>query len=222
MADLQRYRDFAPTGFDAKGLNARTIGPEDDEDRGDWLVSPVSRTRDTDDPLVLSNWDCILKALGGEGADCEVHRFGHWGPGWFELVLVRPETPAAFELEQLAGSLEDYPVLDDEDHSRREYEADLEGITDQAKNWVKDGAPEDWASRVFSKLDSKYWGVYSQPGGGHVPDQDLRAALRALKLMEPKYLRVRILGLRQVRRPGFAPFYRDVVVKRLNPAHWEY
>lgn len=217
---LQRYAEFQPTGFDAKGLNARRMGSENDEDRGDWLVCPVSQTRDSeDDPLTASNWAAQLKALGGEGADVEIHRFGHWGPGWFEIVIVRPGSPAEAEAEGLAAALEDYPLLDEEDHSRREYEADIEGIKDQARNLIREGAPEDWPAQVFRKLDSRYWGVYSRAGGGHVPEGELRAILRALRLMEPKYLKVRILALREVRRPGFAPFYRDVTVKRYNPAY---
>lgn len=220
MSDtLQRYGDFAPTGFDSKGLNARTMGPEDDEDRSEWLVCPVSRTRDSDDdPLTASNWEAQLEALGGEGADVEIHRFGHWGPGWFEIVLVRPGTPAEAEAERLAGALEDYPLLNEDDHSRREYEADIEGIRDQAANLVRDDAPKDWPSRVYraSELES---GTYSRPGGGSMDEDELRAVLKRLKLMEPKYLRVRVLALRQVTRPGFAPFYRDVTVKRYNPAY---
>lgn len=39
------YREFAPTGFDAEGLNAHDMGTDDDPDRSEWLVAPVSRTR---------------------------------------------------------------------------------------------------------------------------------------------------------------------------------
>lgn len=51
----------------------------------------------------------------------EVHRFGHWGPGWFEIILVHPSREK--EVEDIERSLEDYPVLDDEDFSAKEYEA---------------------------------------------------------------------------------------------------
>lgn len=204
----------------------RGCGNYEPEDlgRADWLVCPVSRTRDTADLLEVSNWEAQLEALGGEGPDAEVHRFGHWGPGWFELVLVRPGTPAETKAEEIAGALEEYPVLDDEDHSRREYEAQLEGVRDQAGPWVRDNARDGWEGRV---LRWKGWTDcrdgrpedYTRPGGGGPSDADMRRCLRALRLMEPKYHRVRWLGLRKVTRPGFAPFYRDIRVRNYNPAY---
>jgi hypothetical protein len=51
-----------------------------------------------------------------------VHRFGHWGPGWFELILIQPGTKQAEEAERLESCLADYPVLDEQDLSAREWE----------------------------------------------------------------------------------------------------
>lgn len=106
----QKYAEFRPTQFDCKGLN---LG-----DRQDWVVVPHSRTRDSG-PLAESNFAVALRELGGESETCEVHRFAHWGPGWFEIILVSPER------EEEADALEcaDYPVLDDSDFSEREQEA---------------------------------------------------------------------------------------------------
>lgn len=111
---MQRYRDFAPTGFDARGAFL--------EDRQDWLVLPVSQTRDSGE-LDQSNFAAALAICGGESDEVEVHRFGHWGPGWFEVILVRPDSPAADMAEQVETRLQDYPVLDEKDLSRREAEA---------------------------------------------------------------------------------------------------
>lgn len=51
-------------------------------------------------------------------------RASHWACGWVETILVRDDAPE--EILQAAGeivaSLEDYPVLDEEDFSRRESE----------------------------------------------------------------------------------------------------
>jgi hypothetical protein len=50
-----------------------------------------------------------------------VHRFGHWGPGWFEIVLIDPaDTNAVKIAEECEASLADYPVLDDMDFSEEE------------------------------------------------------------------------------------------------------
>lgn len=119
------YREFAPTGFDPEGLNAHDMGTDEDPDRSEWLVAPVGRTRDSD-PLAESNFSAFLRIVGGESDDVEVHRFGHWGPGWYEIILVRPGTTAATEAERAESSLTDYPVLDDMDYSAREWEASEE------------------------------------------------------------------------------------------------
>ena len=112
---LQRYKHHRPTGFDPTGA----FLPE----RQEWFLAPVSRTRDSG-PLDESNFHAALALLGGEGEGVEVHRFGHWGPGWYEIILVDPQDQAKVDkAEELYHLLADYPVLDDEDFSRREDEA---------------------------------------------------------------------------------------------------
>jgi hypothetical protein len=113
---MEQYRNWSPTAFDPKGLNG------DANDVSDWYVVPCIRTRDSRE-LEASNFETALEMLGGEGQDVQVHRFGHWGPGWFEIILVRPECKAYVEAVDIESNLEDYPVLDEEDYSRREYEA---------------------------------------------------------------------------------------------------
>lgn len=112
---MKKYSEFAPTGFDCRGLGL--------PDQQNWLVAPVSRTRDSG-PLDESNFECALAQLGGESEDVQIHRFSHWGPCWFEIILINPERrDLVSKAEEIEASLEDYPVLDDEDHSRREWEA---------------------------------------------------------------------------------------------------
>jgi len=132
---MQTYREFRPTGFDAAGLGADRLGI------GEWYVIPAARNRDSG-PLEESNFQTALQAVGGEGADVQVHRFGHWACGWFEIVIVRPATAAAERAAELEARLEDYPVLDEEDYSRREYER-------AAEYWVGMGIREraEWCAR---------------------------------------------------------------------------
>lgn len=111
-----KYQEFRPTGFDPRGLGL--------PDRQDWRVLEVFRNRDSS-LLGESNFEIACNILGEESEDSyEVHRFGHWGPGWFEIILVNPENAqtmaAADEIER---ALADYPVLDDGDYSRRTWEA---------------------------------------------------------------------------------------------------
>ena len=49
---MQTYREYSPTSFDVKGLAL--------DDRQDWLVLGVSKTRDSE-PRALSNFDATIK-----------------------------------------------------------------------------------------------------------------------------------------------------------------
>lgn len=119
------------------------------EDRDDWLMlTTISQTRDSDH-LTESNFAAALKTLGGESETCEVWRFGHWVCGWIEHLCVAPERRA--EAQAILDRLEGYPVLDDDDFSRREIEA-----ADEA--WVSFGCREfaDAMQNEFDLMDSTH------------------------------------------------------------------
>jgi len=118
---MEHYSGFQPTGFDPKGLAL--------DNQQDWFVVPVGHNRDSE-VRAESNFAATVKwfretgpeAYEGEDGDWEIHRFGHWGPGWFEVIVVREGTPAFKVAEEIESALESYPVLDEEDYSRREME----------------------------------------------------------------------------------------------------
>lgn len=149
ISTMEPYSGFRPTGFDPPGLAADRMGHDDDDpDRSAWLVVPVGITRDSG-LLSQSNWDTackILEEANPDGDDWETHRFGHWGPGWFEILIVRPDTDAHQAALGIEFALADYPVLDDDDHSDRRC----------AQAW------EDWenwgASDVCRELERDYMG----------------------------------------------------------------
>lgn len=110
---MQKYSEFAPTGFDPRG----SFLPE----QGDWLVAPCKRNRDSKS-LDLSNWDKQIERLGGEHSQrVQIHRFGHWACGWFEIVLINPRSKKAKIGAEIEKQLENYPVLDEDDFSAREW-----------------------------------------------------------------------------------------------------
>jgi hypothetical protein len=112
---MQKYSKFAPTVFDSPGLSL--------DDRQKWLVVPVIQTRDSG-VLDRSNFRVALKMLGGEVEGIvEVHRFGHWGPGWFDIVIVNPDSDKVRIAENIECSLENYPVLCENDYSNEEWAA---------------------------------------------------------------------------------------------------
>jgi len=127
---LTRYAEFAPTQFDSPGLNADSMG-HDDGDRSAWYVAPCSVTRDSG-PAERANWTSIQAILNEKGLEFEVHRFGHWGPGWFEIAIVRPTPEAEAELERIQGALWDYPILDDTEIAQEEAEDD----NSDWRNWL--------------------------------------------------------------------------------------
>lgn len=108
---MQKYKDFQPTCFDPKGLNA------DENNISDFLVL-LGQNRDSD-CLTRSNFESALDILGGENDKVQIHRFGHWANGWFELILVHPDLE--IEAQKIVDSLEDYPVLNENHFSELQW-----------------------------------------------------------------------------------------------------
>lgn len=191
---MRRYSEFQPTGFDARGAFL--------PDRQDWFVVPVCQTRDSG-PMDQSNFSAALKMLGGESETVEVHRFGHWGPGWFEIILAHPSIESA--VEDIEASLENYPLLDETDFSERE-EADYSeaweryghkdfarhlqreyGLSDRARYVLEDATVEqlrEWFEQhvrfgEYHCCDSD--GVYINFRGFDASRVELAAFLRSLR-----------------------------------------
>jgi hypothetical protein len=118
--NMKTYSEYRPTQFDTAGLAL--------DDKQDWLVAPCGRNRDSN-LLDESNWDCLvrlLEACDPEGNDHEIHRFGHWACGWFEIVIIRPGSACEKEAADCEAALADYPILDDMAYSERTCDAVFE------------------------------------------------------------------------------------------------
>lgn len=88
----------------------------------------IGRHRDSD-ALANSNFEVIEADLKKRFPDdVENHRFGHFAVGWVEELLVRmfndngKLTPAGRAAVEWGVKIEDYPVADEDDFSRREFE----------------------------------------------------------------------------------------------------
>lgn len=117
-----RYKDFRPTQHDSSGLGVPQYQ--------DWFVGPCSVTRDSQ-ALEISNFETLKKAVqkaDPHGTDHDTPRFGHWGPGWFEIILVRPDSYAYAVALECEEALENYPVLDEMDLSIREGEESVDAF----------------------------------------------------------------------------------------------
>ena len=114
-----RFDKFQPTAFDSRSnyVNHSKISREH------WYVLGFMHSRDTD-MIHESNWQAIQDILKPDKtAGVEIHRFNHWGCGWYELILIHPWNKKAIEqAEDIEYQLNNYPVLDENDLSEREME----------------------------------------------------------------------------------------------------
>ena len=146
---MRTYREFQPTGFDSRA-NFIAYDSEAIDSIQSWLVGP-SRNRDSD-CLEESNFAVILKDLGGEGDNVQVHRFGHWACGWYELILIRPETPEAASWAEWEGALANYLVADEADLSEREQAA----ANETWRDFYSDAQRIEYMRRHSSQFDCLY------------------------------------------------------------------
>ena len=180
-------------GFESFGWS-RENRPIDDEN---WAIVYLSNR---DSGLCnQSNESAILGELKPwigwhKDADCDVEEIshGHWACGHIDGMLIRVYrtdgsiTDAFKKYAELAARIEDYPLLDEEDHTRREYEATLEAIGDIGRRMVRDDAPEGWEGDVFSW----FWNnnqIAIEPRddqGGYPSDEDMRECLEALGYLQ--------------------------------------
>lgn len=127
----------------------------------------------------------------------------HWAVGWVGGYAIRVYEPVNNESEgdraltpvflkwcQIQEQLQDYPVLDDEDYSRREYEATLENIQSEGHNLVRDDAPEDWPERCWRWFwDNDQGAIENVDDQGGYPDEDeMRECLLALHFLDEYHM----------------------------------
>ena len=110
----ERFGDSRPTGFDRRHGSFA-----DAESHAQWYVV-AGQNRDSD-ALTKSNFECATSNLEACGEDAyHIHRFGHWGCGWYEVLIVNNENEKACEeADDMLRALADYPCLDDEHYSAK-------------------------------------------------------------------------------------------------------
>ena len=87
-----------------------------------YYSSGVGQSRDSS-ALERSNFVCMLKALGGESATVIVVSERHWAVGWIEWIAIHETDARALEeADDIAGALEDYPVVNESHWSELETE----------------------------------------------------------------------------------------------------
>ncbi|HUU88864.1 MAG TPA: hypothetical protein VMX17_14085 [Candidatus Glassbacteria bacterium] len=159
------------------------------DDPDNWTIINTN-SRDSD-LLTQSNAAAISEEMGKfPEEDACAHGASHWAVGWVEGWEVRvfqneaktKVTEAFAEICKLNDALSDYPVLDEEDFSKREYEATLENISSVGGRFTKDDVSEDWAEQLFSWFwENDQSAVEPCDGqGGYPTDKQVIAGLKAL------------------------------------------
>jgi len=154
--ELVRYKDWAPTQFDCPGLGL--------EDLQNWYVAPVVQTRDSGH-LERSNFEVALHSLEMIDENVEVYRFGHWGPGWVEIIICPPTEAIELELCEIMCALADYPMLDDSHFSALESDAALENwrnfaCTDFIRNLDLHETTKDFLYDIYADVIWREFEIY--------------------------------------------------------------
>lgn len=86
---------------------------------GTWVMV-AGQHRDSD-CLERSNFQVMLKLLGGESKTVVIERESHWAVGWVEHILIKPTATAKLKIAfDAVQKIKDYPVLGEEHFSQLE------------------------------------------------------------------------------------------------------
>lgn len=171
-------------------------------------IGPVGRHRDSG-LLERTNFDVVSKDLEERFPDdVEVLRFGHWAVGWVEELAVRLReddgrpTAAAEAARGWAEKLEDYPVADEEEWSRREDELRRDNVDDALRDfyqkhdgellgdffakWEKPARQDEIIDDVWRYMDEKMRRPrgLERPEEYSIREEEVEEALLGLGLLE--------------------------------------
>jgi len=124
----------------------------------------------------------------GKNPDVVAEHHHHWAVGWADGYGIRVFrrgriTKALRKYHELAVRLADYPVLDEEDYSAREYEATLKNLADAAWKLKREyELPGGWEEAVYGWLSDHDADAVENTDdrGGYPSEEQLRQAFEAL------------------------------------------
>lgn len=160
------------------------------EDADNWAII-YTHHRDSG-LLDQSNAQVIAETMepftDGDDPDVVMESHNHWAVAHIDGFSIRvfkdgEITPAFRKYHELAEAMDCYPILDEEDYSRREYEATIENLADCA--WrLKDeyDLPDDWRYEVYGWLSDNDCSEIENTDdqGGYPSEEALQTAFEAL------------------------------------------
>ena len=164
------------------------VGQLDDPESWTMVYTHHRDSRLLDQSNAAAIEDALSPFLEADDPDIIEEHHGHWACGWIDGFAIRVfrngEVTQAFRTyAEIVDRLDNYPVLDEEDYSRREYEATLDNF-DCAISGIRDEyeLPDDWKQEVFDW----FW-QYDQravenrdDSGGYPSEEELESAFTAL------------------------------------------
>jgi len=174
--------DYQGNAEQAVQETAKTIHAPDTAYRGDyplgktWAIT-FSVNRDSE-LLERTNFEVISTDMQKRfPKSTDVIRFDHWGVGWVDYLIVRmlnrkgEVTKAGIAALEWQGALESYPVADEEEFSKREYEESHEAI----QNLVS--VSEEDAHRIWEAL----WHADKETSPDGMHGKDVEEALQVIR-----------------------------------------
>ena len=166
------------------------------EDADNWAIAYTSN-RDSG-LLAQSNEEAINEMLDkyteGDDPDLVFETHSHWACGHvdgFSVRVYRPDgtiTEAFTEVCGIQERLADYPLLDEEDYSEREWNATLENYRSEIGHYRSD-LPDGWESEVYRHFsdNGEYQYIENRDDqGGYCPQEKLVEALIEMGLLQPE------------------------------------
>jgi len=156
-----------------------------------WSLGPTIRTRDSD-LIWQSNADTMIELLNEHpefNDEWAVESMNHWLCGWAEHLTFRVfnengnQTPVCAFILDLLEQIKEYPILDEEDHSDKQYALTIEVLENNFSDLVKETAPKDWPNKLYTYLWDNHPGEVDNIEDSWPDRKIVIKALRRLKLL---------------------------------------
>lgn len=152
-----------------------------------WSQGPVIRTRDSD-LMEESNADALIKWLESktELEDLwQIQNASHWAVGWVDHLSFRVLNddgtvcdPMVNFILEWKNKIDDYPLLDEDDYSDRQFEAFSENVESQIQYVLRQKYDDpDYSEEIFDKvwrylMDKTNVDIGGNDGNGYYPGED--------------------------------------------------